>query len=74
MRRRVHQSVATGWRVSALGARGKLTIGRLFLGYPDPEAFLTGFQMGLSDLGYQEIRNVEIVIRSEKRKPLCCFC
>jgi putative tryptophan/tyrosine transport system substrate-binding protein len=61
--------VATGWPVSVLGAaRGKLTIGMLFLGYPDPETFLTGFRKGLSDLGYEEGRSVEIVIRSAEGK------
>jgi putative ABC transport system substrate-binding protein len=57
--------VAAGSPVSLLGAvRGKLRIGMLLLGYPDPETFLTGFRRGLSDLGYEEGRSVEIVIRS----------
>jgi putative tryptophan/tyrosine transport system substrate-binding protein len=58
-------SVAIGWPISVLGAHGKPTrIGVLLLGYPDPETFLTGLRKGLSDLGYEEGRSVELVIRS----------
>jgi putative ABC transport system substrate-binding protein len=58
-------SLATVWPVVVLGAaQGKLRIGMLLLGYPEPEAFLRGFRNGLKDLGYEEGRSVEIVIRS----------
>ena len=58
-------SVATGCPISALGAQSKLPrIGVLLLGYPDPETFLTGLRKGLSDLGYEEGRSIELVIRS----------
>jgi putative tryptophan/tyrosine transport system substrate-binding protein len=61
--------VAAGWPAFVLGAaKGKLRIGMLLLGYPEPETFLRGFRKGLSDLGYEEGRSVEIVIRSAEGK------
>jgi putative ABC transport system substrate-binding protein len=39
-------------------------VGVLVFGYPDPSSFLTGFKDGLRDLGYEEGRSVELIIRS----------
>jgi putative tryptophan/tyrosine transport system substrate-binding protein len=68
MKRREFSTIlggATAWPLAALGAQGKPpSIGVLLLGYPDPETFLTGLRKGLRDLGYEDGRSVERVIRS----------
>src|SRR4029079_13569494 len=56
---------ATGWPISVLGAQGKIPrVAVLFLGYPDPSIFETGFRDGLRNLGYEEGRNIELIVRS----------
>jgi putative tryptophan/tyrosine transport system substrate-binding protein len=58
-------SAATGWPVSGLAGQGKPPkIGVLVLGYPDPSIFVRGFRDGLRDLGYDEGRSVELIVRS----------
>jgi putative ABC transport system substrate-binding protein len=58
-------SAAAGASVSATAARARTPrVGILAFGYPDPSAFLTGFKDGLRDLGYEEGRSVELIIRS----------
>src|SRR5215469_16414374 len=58
-------SAATAWPVSVLAVQGKLArIGVLLLGYPYPSLFIMGLREGLRDLGYEEGRNVELIIRS----------
>jgi putative tryptophan/tyrosine transport system substrate-binding protein len=58
-------SAATAWPLSVLAAQGKFAkIGVLLLGYPNPSVFITGLRQGLRDLGYEEGRNVELIIRS----------
>ena len=53
------------WPVAPRAAQGNTAkIGLLLLGYPDPAIFLKGFRNGLRDLGYDEARNIELVIRS----------
>ena len=51
----------------ASGAAGQPKIPRvgvLAFGYPDPSAFLTGLKDGLHDLGYEDGRSIELIIRS----------
>ena len=56
---------ATGWPISVLAAQGKPPkIGVLLFGYPDPSIFMRGFRGGLRDLGYDEGRSIELVVRS----------
>jgi ABC-type uncharacterized transport system substrate-binding protein len=56
--------VATGWPISVLGAQGKIPrVAVLFLGYPDP-IFEKGFRDGLRNLGYEEGRSIELIVRS----------
>lgn len=56
---------ATGWPVSVLGAQGKIpNVAVLFFGYPDPLIFEKGFRDGLSNLGYEEGRSIELIVRS----------
>ena len=44
-------SAVTGWPISVLGAQGKIPrVAVLFLGYPDPSIFETGFRDGLRNL------------------------
>jgi putative ABC transport system substrate-binding protein len=73
MRRRAFIAMlggAAAWPVAAYalqasGGQAKTPrVGVLAFGYPDPSAFLTGFKNGLHDLGYEEGRNVELIIRS----------
>jgi putative tryptophan/tyrosine transport system substrate-binding protein len=56
---------ATGWPISVLAALGKIPrVAVLFFGYPDPSIFETGFRDGLRNLGYEEGRNIELIVRS----------
>ena len=51
--------------LSVLAAQGKVAkIGVLLLGYPDPSLFIKGLREGLRDLGYEEGRSVELIVRS----------
>src|SRR5262245_26659911 len=57
--------VAGVWPLSVFAAQGKVArIGVLFLGYPDPTVFLNGLKAGLRDLGYDQGRNMELIVRS----------
>src|SRR5262249_15766476 len=56
---------ATAWPLSVPAAQGKFArIGVLLLGYPNPSVFIMVLREGLRDLGYEEGRNVELIIRS----------
>jgi ABC-type uncharacterized transport system substrate-binding protein len=56
---------AAGWPMSSLGAQGKIPkVAVLFLGYPDPAIFESGFRTGLRHLGYHDGENIELVVRS----------
>jgi putative ABC transport system substrate-binding protein len=56
---------AAAWPFAALAEQGKVArIGALLLGYPDPSIFMTGLREGLRDLGYEEGRSVELIVRS----------
>jgi putative tryptophan/tyrosine transport system substrate-binding protein len=58
-------SAAAGWPISVLGAQGKIPrIAVLFFGYPEPSIFEQGFRLGLRNLGYEEGRSIELVVRS----------
>src|SRR5258705_12815861 len=66
-------SAVTGWPISVLGAQGKIPrVAVLFLGYPDPSIFEMGFRDGLRNLGYEEGRSIELIVRSAggRFKPL----
>ena len=55
---------------SVLAEQGKVAkIGILLLGYPDPSLFIKGLREGLRDLGYEEGRSIELIIRSADGKP-----
>jgi putative ABC transport system substrate-binding protein len=63
-------SAVTAWPLSVLAGQGMVAkIGVLLLGYPDPSTFIMGLQEGLRDLGYEEGRSVELIIRSADGKP-----
>jgi putative tryptophan/tyrosine transport system substrate-binding protein len=63
-------SAATSWPLSILAEQGKVAkIGVLLLGYPDPSVFIKGLREGLRDLGYEEGRSIELIIRSADGKP-----
>src|ERR1700736_3290141 len=56
---------AAGWPISVLGAQGKIPrVAVLFFGYPDPSIFEPGFRLGLRNLGYEEGRSIELIVRS----------
>ena len=56
--------------LSVLAEQGKVAkIGVLLLGYPDPSLFVKGLRKGLRDLGYEEGRSIELIIRSADGKP-----
>src|SRR5258705_5785461 len=58
-------SAVTGWPISVLGAQGKIPrVAGLFLGYPDPSIFESGVRDGLRNLGYEEGRSIELIVRS----------
>jgi putative ABC transport system substrate-binding protein len=58
-------SAVTGWPISVLGAQGRIPrVAVLFFGYPDPSIFETGFRDGLRNLGYEEGRSIELIVRS----------
>jgi ABC-type uncharacterized transport system substrate-binding protein len=58
-------SAAAGWPISGLGAQGKIPrVAVLFFGYPDPSIFEKGFREGLRNLGYEEGRSIELLVRS----------
>jgi ABC-type uncharacterized transport system substrate-binding protein len=58
-------SAVAGWPISVLGAQGKIPrVAVLFFGYPDPSIFEKGFRDGLSNLGYEEGRSIELIVRS----------
>ena len=51
--------------LSAFAAQGKTPrIGVPVLGYPDPTVFLNGLKAGLRDLGYEQGRNMDLIVRS----------
>ena len=61
---------ATEWSLPVLAQQGKTAkVGILLLGYPDPSIFLTGLREGLRELGYEEGRSIELVIRSAGGRP-----
>ena len=63
-------SVAIARPLSVLAEQGKVAkIGVLLLGYPDPSLFIKGLREGLRDLGYEEGRSIELIIRSADGKP-----
>jgi putative tryptophan/tyrosine transport system substrate-binding protein len=63
-------SAATSWPLSVLAEQGKVAkIGVLLLGYPDPSLFIKGLREGLRDLGYEEGRSIELIVRSADGKP-----
>ena len=58
-------SAAAGWPICVLGAQGKIPrVAVLFFGYPDPSIFEKGFRDGLRNLGYEEGRSIELIVRS----------
>jgi putative ABC transport system substrate-binding protein len=58
-------SAAAGVSAAATAGQARTPrVGVLAFGYPDPSAFLTGFKDGLRDLGYEEGRSIELIIRS----------
>jgi putative ABC transport system substrate-binding protein len=58
-------SAAAGWPVSVLGAQGRIPrVAVLFFGYPDPSVFEQRFRQGLRNLGYEEGRSIEFIVRS----------
>jgi putative ABC transport system substrate-binding protein len=60
---------AAVWPVAAIGEQSKVArIGVLLLGYPDPSIFMMGLRAGLRDLGYEEGRNIELIVRSADGK------
>jgi putative tryptophan/tyrosine transport system substrate-binding protein len=62
-------STAIGWSISAPGAQGKIPrVAVLVFGYPDPSIFETGFRNGLRDLGYEQGRSIELIVRSAEGK------
>jgi putative ABC transport system substrate-binding protein len=61
---------ATGWSLPAPAQQHKIAkVGILLLGYPDPTIFLVGLKDGLRDLGYEEGRSIELVLRSAGGRP-----
>jgi hypothetical protein len=63
-------SAAIARPLLVLAEQGKVTkIGVLLLGYPDPSLFIKGLREGLHDLGYEEGRSIELIIRSADGKP-----
>jgi putative tryptophan/tyrosine transport system substrate-binding protein len=74
MRRREFIALVGGavaaWPLAALAAQGKTAkIGVLVFGYPDPSIFVMGLKDGLRDLGYEEGRSIELIVRSAGGKP-----
>ena len=62
-------SAAIARPLSVLAEQGKVAkIGVLLLGYPDPSRFIKGLREGLRDLGYDEGRSIELIIRSADGK------
>jgi putative ABC transport system substrate-binding protein len=62
-------SAATAWSLSVLAEQGKVAkIGVLLLGYPDPSMFILGLRQGLRDLGYEEGKSIELIVRSAEGK------
>jgi putative ABC transport system substrate-binding protein len=60
---------AASWPFAALAEQGKVArIGVLLLGYPDPSIFMMGLREGLRDLGYEEGRSIELIVRSADGK------
>jgi putative ABC transport system substrate-binding protein len=69
MRRREFIAVLGGaaatWPFAAFAEQRKVArIGVLLLGYPDPSIFMMGLREGLRDLGYEEGRSIELIVRS----------
>jgi putative tryptophan/tyrosine transport system substrate-binding protein len=63
-------SAAIARPVSVLAQQGKVAkVGVLLLGYPDPSVFIQGLREGLRNLGYEEGRSIELMIRSADGKP-----
>jgi putative tryptophan/tyrosine transport system substrate-binding protein len=64
-------SAAAEWSFPVLAQQSKTAkIGVLSLGYPDPSIFLLGLKEGLHDLGYDEGRSIELVVRSAGGRPM----
>ena len=60
---------AAAWPFAALAGQSKgARIGILLLGYPDPSIFMLGLREGLRDLGYEEGRSIELIVRSADGK------
>ena len=63
-------SAAIAWPLSVLGDQGKVAkIGVLLLGYPDPSLFIKGLREGLRDLGYEDGRTIDLIVRSAEGNP-----
>ena len=60
---------AAAWPFAALAEQSQVArIGVLLLGYPDPSIFMVGLREGLRDLGYEEGRSIELIVRSADGK------
>jgi putative ABC transport system substrate-binding protein len=60
---------AAVWPFAALAEQNKVArVGVLLLGYPDPSIFMMGLREGLRDLGYDEGRSIELIVRSADGK------
>jgi len=72
MKRREFISLVGGvaaWPLAVLAEQGKVArVGVLLLGYPDPSIFMMGLREGLRDLGYEEGRSIELIVRSADGK------
>jgi putative ABC transport system substrate-binding protein len=62
-------SATATWALSVMAEQSKVAkIGILVLGYPDPSIFIRGLREGLRDLGYEEGRSFEFIVRSADGK------
>jgi putative ABC transport system substrate-binding protein len=60
---------AAVWPFAALAEQNKVArVGVLLLGFPDPSIFMMGLREGLRDLGYDEGRSIELIVRSADGK------
>ena len=58
-------SAATAGPLPVLAGQGEVgKIGVLLLGYPDPSTFIMGLREGLRELGYEEGRSINLIVRS----------
>jgi len=62
-------SAATAGPLSVVAGQGDVgKVGVLLLGYPDPSTFIMGLREGLRDLGYEEGRSINLIVRSADGK------